>query len=45
MQDGMVLKLEDGKLFYTNPIQNIAPILDIVVVDYHDEKHDQVFAC
>ena len=45
MGDGMVLKLEDGRLCYTNPIQNIAPILDMAVVDYHDEKHDQVFAC
>ncbi|KAL4370550.1 DNA damage-binding protein 1 [Arachis hypogaea] len=45
MGDGMVLKLEDGRLCYTNPIQNITPILDMAVVDYHDEKHDQVFAC
>ncbi|XP_040868627.1 splicing factor 3B subunit 3 isoform X2 [Glycine max] len=45
MGDGMVLKLEDGRLCYTNPIQNIAPILDMEVVDYHDEKHDQMFAC
>ncbi|TKY61857.1 splicing factor 3B subunit 3 [Spatholobus suberectus] len=45
MGDGVVLKLEDGRLCYTNPIQNIAPILDIAVVDYHDEKHDQMFAC
>lgn len=43
--DGMVLKLEDGKLDYFNPIQNIAPILDMSVMDYHDEKHDQMFAC
>ncbi|RDX85125.1 Splicing factor 3B subunit 3 [Mucuna pruriens] len=45
MGDGVVLKLEDGRLCYTNPIQNIAPILDMAVVDYHDEKHDQMFAC
>ncbi|KHN22567.1 Splicing factor 3B subunit 3 [Glycine soja] len=45
MGDGMVLKLEDGRLCYINPIQNIAPILDMEVVDYHDEKHDQMFAC
>ncbi|KAK7244699.1 hypothetical protein RIF29_39525 [Crotalaria pallida] len=45
MGDGMVLKLEDGRLCYSNPIQNIAPILDMAVVDYHDEKHDQMFAC
>ncbi|KAK7396820.1 hypothetical protein VNO78_17979 [Psophocarpus tetragonolobus] len=45
MGDGVVLKLEDGRLSYANPIQNIAPILDMTVVDYHDEKHDQMFAC
>lgn len=45
MGDGMVLKLEDGRLFYRSPIQNIAPILDMSVMDYHDEKHDQMFAC
>ncbi|KAK2985367.1 hypothetical protein RJ640_029324 [Escallonia rubra] len=45
MGDGMVLKLEEGRLLYASPIQNIAPILDMSVVDYHDEKHDQMFAC
>lgn len=45
MGDGMVLKLEEGGLYYRSPIQNIAPILDMAVVDYHDEKHDQMFAC
>ncbi|KAK6945421.1 Cleavage/polyadenylation specificity factor, A subunit, N-terminal [Dillenia turbinata] len=45
MGDGMVLKLEEGALLYSSPIQNIAPILDMSVVDYHDEKQDQVFAC
>lgn len=45
MGDGMVLKLEEGRLLYRNPIQNIAPILDMSVVDYIDEKHDQMFAC
>ncbi|XP_059668567.1 uncharacterized protein LOC132313688 isoform X2 [Cornus florida] len=45
MGDGMVLKLEEGRLLYRSPIQNIAPILDMSVVDYHDEKHDQMFAC
>lgn len=45
MGDGVVLKLKDGRLCFTNPIQNIAPILDVAVVDYHDEKHDQMFAC
>lgn len=45
MGDGMVLKLEDGRLLYSSPIQNIAPILDMSVMDYHNEKHDQMFAC
>ncbi|CAN4118631.1 unnamed protein product [Withania somnifera] len=45
MGDGMVLKVEEGRLVYRSPIQNIAPILDMLVVDYHDEKHDQMFAC
>uniref|UniRef100_A0A7C9EGM7 Cleavage/polyadenylation specificity factor A subunit N-terminal domain-containing protein n=1 Tax=Opuntia streptacantha TaxID=393608 RepID=A0A7C9EGM7_OPUST len=45
MGDGMVLKLEDGRLIYSSPIQNIAPILDMSVMDYHNEKHDQMFAC
>ncbi|KAM0978103.1 hypothetical protein ACFX2I_014035 [Malus domestica] len=45
MGDGMVLKMENGMLLYTSPIQNIAPVLDMSVVDYHDEKHDQMFAC
>ncbi|KAL2923936.1 hypothetical protein RDABS01_015427, partial [Bienertia sinuspersici] len=45
MGDGVVLKLEDGRLEYSSPIQNIAPILDMSVMDYHDEKHDQMFAC
>ncbi|XP_008241148.1 PREDICTED: splicing factor 3B subunit 3 [Prunus mume] len=45
MGDGMVLKMENGALLYASPIQNIAPVLDMSVVDYHDEKHDQMFAC
>lgn len=45
MGDGLVLKMEDGRLCYANPIQNISPILDMAIVDYHDEKHDQMFAC
>ncbi|CAK9145938.1 unnamed protein product [Ilex paraguariensis] len=45
MGDGMILKLEEGMLLYRSPIQNIAPILDMSVVDCHDEKHDQMFAC
>ncbi|KAK9062383.1 hypothetical protein SSX86_019569 [Deinandra increscens subsp. villosa] len=45
MGDGMVLGFEDGKLTYKSPIQNISPILDTALVDYHDEKHEQIFAC
>ncbi|XP_027188726.1 uncharacterized protein [Cicer arietinum] len=45
MGDGMVLKLKDGRLCFTNHIQNIAPIFDVADGDYHDEKHDQMFAC
>ncbi|KAL0405049.1 UNVERIFIED_CONTAM: DNA damage-binding protein 1 [Sesamum radiatum] len=45
MADGMVLKFEDGFLQYRSSIQNIAPILDMCIVDYPDEKHDQMFAC
>ncbi|KAL4578245.1 hypothetical protein LXL04_014365 [Taraxacum kok-saghyz] len=49
MGDGMVLKIEEqGKLLqlqYKSPIQNISPILDMSLVDYHDEKHEQMFAC
>ncbi|RZS09485.1 hypothetical protein BHM03_00040566 [Ensete ventricosum] len=45
MGDGFVLKLEHAKLFYKSSIQNIAPILDVSIADYHDEKQDQMFAC
>ncbi|KAG2686848.1 hypothetical protein I3760_09G025800 [Carya illinoinensis] len=44
MGDGMVLALENGGLQYTSPIQNIAPILDMSVVECHEEKRDQMFA-
>ncbi|KAK9123355.1 hypothetical protein Sjap_012957 [Stephania japonica] len=45
MGDGMVLQFEHGRLLYRSPIQNIAPILDMSVVDYHNERQDQMFAC
>lgn len=45
MGDGMVLKIEEGKLHYKSTVQNISPILDMSLVDYHDEKHEQMFAC
>ncbi|XP_021281707.1 splicing factor 3B subunit 3 isoform X2 [Herrania umbratica] len=45
MGDGLVLKVENERLIYTSPIQNIAPILDMSIVDYHGEKRDEMFAC
>ncbi|PKA52517.1 DNA damage-binding protein 1b [Apostasia shenzhenica] len=45
MGDGLVLKLDGGGLTYKSPIQNAAPILDLVVVGDPDEKQDQMFAC
>ncbi|KAI9122007.1 hypothetical protein K1719_006696 [Acacia pycnantha] len=45
MGDGMVLKLEDGRLCYTSSIKNIAPILDMAAVDCRGEKYDRFFAC
>lgn len=45
MGDGQVLKVEEGGLVCRSLIQNIAPILDISLVDYHNEKQDQMFAC
>ncbi|KAH1090418.1 hypothetical protein J1N35_017675 [Gossypium stocksii] len=45
MGDGLVLKVENEKLIYKSPVQNIAPILDMSIVNYHGEKHDKMFAC
>lgn len=45
MGDGMVLKMEEGKLVSKSPVQNIAPLLDMSVVDYNEEQHEQMFAC
>lgn len=45
MGDGIVLKMENESLQYISPIQNVAPILDMSIVDYHDEERDQMFAC
>ncbi|XP_050226979.1 uncharacterized protein LOC126676749 isoform X2 [Mercurialis annua] len=45
MGDGIVLKVENDRLLYASSIQSIAPILDMSVVDYHDEKRDQMFGC
>lgn len=44
MGDGMVLKLEHGRVLYRSPIQNIAPILDLSVENCPDEKQDRMFA-
>lgn len=45
MGDGLVLNVENEKLIYKSPVQNIAPILDMSIVNYHGEKHDKMFAC
>lgn len=45
MGDGVVLKVQDGIFLYVSPIQNIALTLDMSIVDYHDEKLEQMFAC
>ncbi|KAL4341600.1 hypothetical protein GQ457_08G016940 [Hibiscus cannabinus] len=45
MGDGLVLKVENENLTYKSPVQNIAPILDMSIVDYHGEKRDKMFAC
>lgn len=45
MGDGVVLKVENERLIHTSPIQNIAPVLDMSIVDYYGEKRDQMFAC
>ncbi|KAK4762165.1 hypothetical protein SAY87_030049 [Trapa incisa] len=43
MGDGIILKLDHGKLTSVSLIQNIAPILDLSRTDFHDEKQDQMF--
>lgn len=45
MGDGMILQFENDKLADRNSIQNVAPIMDLSIIDCHDEKHGQVFAC
>lgn len=46
MGDGQVLQCSDnGKLIFKSLIQNVAPILDFSLADYHNEKQDQMFAC
>ncbi|KAJ1288202.1 hypothetical protein BS78_02G072700 [Paspalum vaginatum] len=45
MGDGIVFKLGHRRLFHKSTIQNVAPILDLAIADYHCEKQDQMFAC
>ncbi|CAM6115609.1 unnamed protein product [Calypogeia fissa] len=45
MGDGQILEVVDGGLSFRSLIQNIAPIVDFTLVDYHEEKQDQMFAC
>lgn len=46
MGDGQVLHCtESGKVTCKSLIQNLAPILDFALADYHNEKQDQMFAC
>lgn len=46
MGDGKLLQCSDnGTLSCRSLIQNLAPILDFALVDYHGEKQDQMFAC
>ncbi|KAG0621581.1 hypothetical protein M758_3G031700 [Ceratodon purpureus] len=46
MGDGQVLQCsESGKVTCKSVIQNLAPILDFALADYHNEKQDQMFAC
>ena len=45
MGDGMIFKLGHRRLFLKSTIQNVAPILDLAIADYHGEKQDQMFAC
>jgi splicing factor 3B subunit 3 len=46
MGDGHVLQsMADGTLTCCSQVQNLTPILDFALVDYHGEKQDQMFAC
>ncbi|CAN6440274.1 unnamed protein product [Victoria cruziana] len=44
MGDGLIFKLDEGRISYQSSIQNICPILDVSVVDYHNEEQYQIFA-
>ncbi|MCO5592813.1 hypothetical protein L7F22_046816 [Adiantum nelumboides] len=45
MGDGQVLQLKDGCIDRRSTIENISPTLDFSLVDYHNERQDQMFAC
>ncbi|KAM0907248.1 hypothetical protein ACQ4PT_016249 [Festuca glaucescens] len=45
MGDGMILQLEHGRLVHKSAVQNVGPILDLAIADYHGEKQDQMFSC
>ncbi|XP_062187510.1 uncharacterized protein LOC133890903 isoform X2 [Phragmites australis] len=45
MGDGTIFKLGHHRLLHKSTIQNVAPILDVAITDYHGEKQDQMFAC
>ncbi|XP_078430686.1 cleavage and polyadenylation specificity factor (CPSF) A subunit protein [Wolffia australiana] len=45
MGDGMLLKLENGRAGCIGYIQNLSPILDLSISDFHNEKQDQALAC
>ncbi|XP_037477208.1 splicing factor 3B subunit 3-like isoform X1 [Triticum dicoccoides] len=45
MGDGMILHLEHGRLVHRSTVQNVGPILDLAIADYHGEKQDQLFSC
>lgn len=45
MGDGMILQLEHGRLVHKSSVQNVGPILDLAIADYHGEKQDQMFSC
>ncbi|XP_044965857.1 DNA damage-binding protein 1 isoform X2 [Hordeum vulgare subsp. vulgare] len=45
MGDGMILHLEHGGLVHKSTVQNVGPMLDLAIADYHGEKQDQLFSC
>ncbi|KAH7280408.1 hypothetical protein KP509_37G065800 [Ceratopteris richardii] len=45
MGDGQVLYMKNANISYRSTIENISPILDFSLADYHRERQDQMFAC